>query len=133
VRIVVIGGGVAGLAGAMRLREVSGDAEIIVLESSTRLGGKLRTVPFAGHPLETGAETILTTEEGHESAAVALARRVGLGDELVHPAGAPALYVDGRLRPMPPRLCSIPADPSTLDGFDIDAVDGDQGRPLLGR
>jgi oxygen-dependent protoporphyrinogen oxidase len=135
VRFVVVGGGIAGLAAALRLRERAGvGAEILLIDRADRLGGKLRTVPFAGQPVETGAETFLVTEQGRESAALALARRVGLGEDIVHPArlGA-AIALDGRLHPIPPgTLLGVPADPSTLNGLATTTdADHDLGRPLL--
>lgn len=133
-RIAVVGGGVAGLAAAAALRKLAGpDLELVVLERAARLGGKLRTGQLAGAPVETGAETFLTTESGAESAALRLAREVGLGDELIHPAPVPAAIVDGgALRPLPAgTLLGIPADPSTLDGYRIEDRDHDRGHPVL--
>src|SRR5919202_5928820 len=99
-RVAVVGGGIAGLAAAVRLRDrAPADAEIILYEQSPVLGGKLRTGRLAGVVVERGAESFLTgAPDGGESAAVLFARRVGLGDELVHPAAVPAaLAVGGRL------------------------------------
>lgn len=136
-RIAVIGGGIAGLAAAVRLRDVTpSDTEIIVYEQSGALGGKLRTGELAGVRVERGAESFLTgAPDGGESAAVAFARRVGLGDALVHPAQQPAaLAIDGRLARIPAgTLVGVPGDLSTLDGVALpDAEsDADDGSPLL--
>jgi oxygen-dependent protoporphyrinogen oxidase len=135
VRIVVVGGGITGLAAALRLRERAGDAaDIILVERSDRLGGKIRTGEFAGRPVETGAESFLMRESGAESAVLQVARQVGLGDELVHPAqvGA-AIAVGGALHPIPGgTLLGIPTSSSTLDGLaTIQGGDVDAGRPLL--
>ncbi len=135
-RVVIVGGGIAGLAAAQRLRELGGpDAELTVLERSDRLGGRIHTEPFAGQPVETGAETFLMLDQGRDSAALTLARRVGLGDDLVHPAGVPAaLALDGALRPIPAgTVMGVPADPAAVR--DVAAVrddDRDDGGPLLG-
>ena len=133
-RIVVVGGGITGLAAAQRLRERAGDAaEIVLVERSDRLGGKLRTVTFAGQPMETGAETFLMQEQG-PSAVAGLARRVGLGDDLIHPAPvAAAIAVAGGLRPIPGgTLMGIPTTSSSLDGLAaLAGEDVDEGRPLL--
>ncbi len=135
VRIVVVGGGVAGLAAAFRLREHAGDAvTIMVVERSDRLGGKLRTSEFAGARVEAGAEMFLIREGGSDSAAVALARRLDLDEDLVHPATVPAaIAVGGALRPIPAAtLLGVPSDLSTLDGLVQTADrDEDSGRPLL--
>jgi oxygen-dependent protoporphyrinogen oxidase len=128
-RLVVVGGGIAGLAAACRLRERAGDAaEITVVEGSPGLGGKLRTGDLA----ETGAEMFLVRERGVESEAWRLAVRLGL--DLVHPAPVPAaLALGGALRPMPGgTLLGVPADPSTVESIArVDDRDDDRGRPLL--
>lgn len=137
-RVAVIGGGIAGLAAAVRLRDrAPADTEIIVYEQSGALGGKLRTGVLGGVTVERGAESFLVgAPDGGESAAVAFARRLGLGDALVHPAPVPAaLAVGGRLLPMPGgTLLGVPGDLSALgDVAEADAeADHDEGRPLLG-
>jgi oxygen-dependent protoporphyrinogen oxidase len=137
-RIAVVGGGITGLAAALRLRErAPAGTHITVYEQSAALGGKLRTGELAGSVLERGAESFLARDPaGGESAAVALARRVGLGGDLVHPTtGQAAIAVGGRLLPVPRgTLVGVPGD---LD--EVAAVarpdaerDRDGGRPLLG-
>ena len=134
-RIVVVGGGITGLAAALRLRERVGDAaDIVLIERSDRVGGKLRTAPFAGQPVETGAETFLMREHGADSAVLDLVRRVGLGDDVINPAPAgAAIAVGGELRPIPAgTLLGIPTTSSNLDGLaTIADSDIDEGRPLL--
>ncbi|BBH64173.1 protoporphyrinogen oxidase [Actinoplanes sp. OR16] len=136
-RIAVIGGGIAGLAAAVRLRDrLPQGADITVYEQGGALGGKLRTGELGGLPVERGAESFLTSgADGGESAAVALARRLGLGDALVHPARQPAaLSIGGRLTPIPAgTLVGVPADLSTLDGVALPDADSDAdgGKPLL--
>ncbi|MFC7545561.1 protoporphyrinogen oxidase [Plantactinospora sp. GCM10030261] len=137
-RIAVVGGGIAGLAAAVRLRDrTPAGTEITVYEQSGVLGGKLRTGALAGSPVELGAEAFLVRDPaGGDSAAVSLARRVGLGDALAHPATArAALAVDGDLRPLPSgTLIGVPGDlaaVATIARPPADA-DPDEGRPLLG-
>jgi oxygen-dependent protoporphyrinogen oxidase len=137
VRVAVVGGGVAGLSAALRLRDRLGDAaQIVVLEQAERAGGKLRTGELAGHPMEAGAETFLMqAPDGTPSAAACLVERVGLAGDLVHPAAVPAaIAVGGALRPMPPgTLMGIPATPGPV-GDIAQAVDhdADAGHALLG-
>ncbi|HEY0637539.1 MAG TPA: FAD-dependent oxidoreductase [Pseudonocardiaceae bacterium] len=97
--VVVVGGGVSGLAAAHRLRRLLGPAaRITVVEGSSRLGGKLRTVPLAGEPFDVGAETFLV----RRPEALALVRELGLESLLVHPTGVPArLHAGGRSAPLP--------------------------------
>ncbi|HEX7745553.1 MAG TPA: FAD-dependent oxidoreductase, partial [Micromonosporaceae bacterium] len=137
-RIAVVGGGVAGLAAALRLRDrAPAGADVTVYEQSPVMGGKLRTSTLAGSPVELGAEAFLTADPaGGESAAVALARRVGLADALVHPRKAPAaLAVDGGLVPVPAgTLVGVPGDLDRVAPVARVAADRDRdgGRPLLG-
>ena len=137
VEIVVVGGGIAGLAAALRLRDRLGDAaDITVVEQSDRLGGKLHSTPFAGGVLESGAETFLMRDpDGAPSPAARLVERVGLTGALRHPATTrAALAVAGRLHPIPAgTLMGVPADPSTVDGLAAVPAgrDADTGRPLL--
>ncbi|MFS8498729.1 MAG: protoporphyrinogen oxidase [Micromonosporaceae bacterium] len=136
VRVAVVGGGVTGLAAALRLRDRLGPAaHITVWEKDRAPGGKLRTGTVAGRRCELGAEAFLVRDPGGrgESAAFALARRLGL--DLVHPAPVPpGLYVDGALHPLPGgTLMGVPADPATVAAVapvDV-ARDRDTGRPVL--
>lgn len=136
-RIAVVGGGITGLAAALRLRErTPADTRILLFEQSGEFGGKLRTGSIAGATVEFGAEAFLSSDPaGGESAAVRLARQVGLGDDLVHPSvSRAALAIDGQLRPIPKgTLVGIPGDLTQLAGVAHPAPerDHDDGRPLL--
>jgi protoporphyrinogen/coproporphyrinogen III oxidase len=136
-RVAVVGGGIAGLAAAVRLRDrAPSDTEIIVYEQSGALGGKLRTGELGGVAVERGAESFLVgAPDGGESAAVLFARRLGLGDALVHPDPVPAaLAIGGRMEPVPAgTLLGVPADVAHLGGVAEPAADADrdEGRPLL--
>jgi oxygen-dependent protoporphyrinogen oxidase len=142
VKIAVVGGGVAGLAAAVRLRDRAPAAEIVVIERSDQPGGKLRTGRLTGVdgsavPVELGAENFLVRDPatGHENAAMRLARRLGFGGDLVHPASSnAALAVDGRLRPLPGgTLMGVPGDLDLLGDVAKPAADRDrdEGHPLL--
>ena len=135
--IAVVGGGIAGLAAALRLRERLPDARVTVFEQGDRLGGKLWTGSLAGAAVEFGAESFLVQDPGGagESAAVTLARRVGLGADLVHPEPVPpGLVLDGQLLPLPPgTLLGVPGDLDRVAAVATPAAgrDRDDGRPLL--
>ncbi|MCW2568815.1 MAG: protoporphyrinogen oxidase [Mycobacterium sp.] len=110
--VVVVGGGMSGLAAALAVRAAAPvGTRITVVEQSGRLGGKLRTGEIAGLPTELGAETFLvrTPEVVH------LARSVGL--DLQNPVAASAsLLVDGVLRPLPGgTLLGVPTDPDAVE------------------
>lgn len=66
-RVVVVGGGLTGLAAARRLAR--GGARVTLVEASTRLGGQVRTLdlPGAGTPIDVGAEAMHTGAPETES------------------------------------------------------------------
>ncbi|MFG2498121.1 protoporphyrinogen oxidase [Streptomyces sp. NPDC048441] len=110
--VVVIGGGIAGLAAAHRL--LGTGARVTVLEASDRLGGKLLPGEIEGVRVDLGAESMLA----RRPEAVALAREVGLADRLQPPATATAaIWTRGALRPMPKgHVMGVPGDASALSG-----------------
>jgi oxygen-dependent protoporphyrinogen oxidase len=129
-RVLIVGGGITGLAAAHRLRERLGpDAEVIVAEQSMRLGGKIHTVDFAGRPVETGAESLLAARPE----AIELARAVGLGDALVYPSALkPALSLGGELVDFPAgHMMGIPGDPADVAAIANAKERPDNGLPIL--
>ncbi len=118
-RVLVAGGGIAGLAATLRL--VEGGADVTLVEPSDRLGGMIRTSPFAGRPVDEGADAFLI----RTPAALDLARRVGLGDDLVHPARRQALVWHGDdLHPLPPQVLGVPIDLHALAESELLTDDG---------
>jgi oxygen-dependent protoporphyrinogen oxidase len=81
-RIVVVGGGIAGLAAAHRLvelsREVARPLELTLVEAAGRLGGSIRTERAQGFLLEAGPDSFISEKPW----ALALAERIGLGPRL---------------------------------------------------
>ncbi|MDI6910086.1 protoporphyrinogen oxidase [Nocardioides sp.] len=107
-RVVVIGAGVAGLTAARDLTEAG--HEVVVLESSPRVGGKLRREQVAGVTVDVGAEAMLDRRPEGTS----LAARLGLPIE--HPTvAASRIWTRGRLRPLPRSLMGIPLDLPQLE------------------
>ena len=99
-RVVVVGGGVSGLATAYFLERVCGpDLDVILVELGGRLGGKVLTQRVAGHPVDAGPDALLVRVPAMRS----LLEELGLADAMVAP-GARGAYVwsRGRLRPLPP-------------------------------
>ena len=110
-RVVIVGGGIAGLAAGLFLRE--GGAEVTVLESSPRIGGKLAVSEVAGIGVDSGAEALLARRpEG-----IDLIRSLGLADQLVYPGTTSArIWTRGQFRSLPRRqFMGVPADYSELD------------------
>jgi oxygen-dependent protoporphyrinogen oxidase len=123
--VVVVGGGIAGLAAAARLSGADGSprsARVTLLEAGDRLGGKLRTGELAGIQVDLGAESMLA----RRPEAVALARAVGLGDALQPPATAKAaIWTRGALRPMPTgHVMGVPGDLDALAASGVVSPEG---------
>jgi protoporphyrinogen/coproporphyrinogen III oxidase len=100
-RVVVVGGGVSGLAAAYRVRKRMPNAELELFEASERVGGNIRTERHEGFLLDAGPDSFLSTKPH----AAALARELGLEQELIRPLSR-RVYVAhaGRLEPMPAGL-----------------------------
>jgi protoporphyrinogen/coproporphyrinogen III oxidase len=111
VKVVVVGGGIAGLAAAHEL-VATGGVDVTVLEASDRLGGKVRTEPFAGVPLDAAPDAFLA----RRPEAMQLCEELGLTDRLVPPATGEAwVWTRGRLRRLPTGLVlGLPTDPVAL-------------------
>lgn len=112
--VLVAGGGISGLAATLHL--TTAGADVTLVEPSNRLGGMIRTSPFAGRPVDEGADAFLVRTRP----ALDLARRVGLGPDLVHPAQRRALiWHDGALHPLPPQVMGVPIDVEALAGSEL--------------
>lgn len=94
--VVVVGGGIAGLAAADRLAHAG--VEVTLLEAAQRLGGNMYTAPFSGRWLDLGAEAIVT----RDPVAIDLCRELSLDAQLVTPASSRSFVWTGPgLRPLP--------------------------------
>lgn len=103
-RIVVVGGGIAGLATAYELREraarVPGGLDVRLVESAPRLGGNLRTERDGDYRVEWGPNGFLD----NVPETLELVRRLGLAGELCPSDAAAArrfLFRNGRLHLLP--------------------------------
>ena len=103
--IIVIGGGITGLAAAHRLTELgragSPELQITLLEASDRLGGVIATEHTEDLLLELGPDSYITDK----LAALHLCERLGLADRLIAPQQAAGLKLytvhRGALEPLP--------------------------------
>jgi oxygen-dependent protoporphyrinogen oxidase len=103
--VVVVGGGISGLAAAWELTggtEPRPDApRVTVLEASDRLGGSLRSDDVGGRPVDMGPDGFL----GRRPEGTELCRELGLADALVPIAARGAsVWARGRLRALPDKL-----------------------------
>ena len=114
-RLLVIGGGVTGLAAARA--GLDAGLSVTLLEASPGYGGKLALGHVAGSTVDLGAESILARRpEG-----VAMAKAVGLADDVVHPATTAAgVWSRGELHPLPSgQLMGVPGDLRALSASGV--------------
>lgn len=102
--VVIVGGGIAGLAAAHRLvewrRETGRGLRVTLLEASGRLGGAIETEQRDGFLIERGPDSFISEKPW----ALALCRRLGLESELIgtNPENRTTFVVrKGRLAPLP--------------------------------
>lgn len=94
--VAVVGGGIAGLTAAFRLRRQG--VRVTLVEAAAELGGKLRAGEVGGVALDVGADVFLA----RVPEALALVAELGLTNVLVTPATTQAyVWARGGLRPLP--------------------------------
>ena len=107
--VVVVGGGIGGLTAAWLLG-ADPTLDVLLLEATPAVGGKVRRAEVAGVQVDVGAEAMLNRRpEG-----VQLARELGL--PVVHPTSATSrVWTRGALRPLPRTLLGVPLDLDELE------------------
>ncbi|WP_416828677.1 protoporphyrinogen oxidase [Ectobacillus polymachus] len=101
-QIVIIGGGIAGLTAAYYLQKEIHSLQlplrVLLIESTAKLGGKIKTVHKDGFVIERGPDSFLE----RKTSASRLAKEVGLEGELVNNAtGKSYVLVNGKLHSIP--------------------------------
>jgi oxygen-dependent protoporphyrinogen oxidase len=105
-KVVIIGGGVAGLATAyfLQVRQVGNlsysQVDCTLIESAPAFGGKIVSARENGFVIEGGPDSFIT----QKTAALELSRALGLGDQLIGTNDAARkvfVWSRGKLRPMP--------------------------------
>lgn len=96
-RVLIVGGGIAGLAAAWEASRRG--AEVTLVEASPRFGGKLHTEHTDGFTVEHGPDSFVS----YRPAALALAEELGMADEVITTAGIRSVHMRsrGRLQPLP--------------------------------
>jgi oxygen-dependent protoporphyrinogen oxidase len=106
-KVVIVGGGISGLALAYRLEQRAPDVEVTVLEQQTRVGGKIGTETHDGFRVEIGPNGFLDNKE----TTLQLCGELGLGERLVAASEAARrnrfLLLGGKLRALPNSLLSF--------------------------
>ncbi len=82
--VVIIGGGIAGLAAMEQLSAEAPALRVTLLEARQRVGGHIRTDREAGFIMEAGPDVFLAAKP----AAVALCRKLGIADQIVGTSAA---------------------------------------------
>ena len=98
-KVVVVGGGMSGLATAHFIHRHLGEGvQITLVEAEPQLGGKVATQEFGGHLVDTGPDALLM----RVPAMATLLKDLGFNDQLVAPASLGAhVWSRGRLRRLP--------------------------------
>ena len=115
-KVAIVGAGIAGLASAYYFQKNSPETQLLIFESKSRIGGKLVTSPFAGIPIDEGADSFLTRVPW----ALELCHDLGLEAELVNPSARIAsLWIDNKLQQIPsPNVLGVPLDTKSIaDGL----------------
>jgi protoporphyrinogen/coproporphyrinogen III oxidase len=106
-RVVIIGGGLSGLAVAFRLRQRYPSWAIQVLEADSRLGGKIGTEQHNGFVVERGPNGIFDAKPH----LLQLCRDVGLGGELIAASEGSRknrfVYLNDKLQQLPGSISSL--------------------------
>src|SRR3712207_4277388 len=76
--IIIIGGGITGLAAAYRLEQVADDVTITLIEREPRLGGKILTERVGGFVIEGAPDSFLS----RKPRGIGLAEELGLAAQL---------------------------------------------------
>ncbi|MCA9586598.1 MAG: protoporphyrinogen oxidase [Myxococcales bacterium] len=122
-RVVIVGGGITGLAVAHALEKSAEACRVHLFEATPRLGGNIRTVWHSGFTIDGGPDSWVATKPH----ATRLARAVGLGDELIgtRPESRKVhILWQRRLHPMPEGLVlGIPTEVGPLAKSDLLPLD----------
>lgn len=131
-KVVVIGGGISGLAAAFRLQELKNtgkfNGEFVLLEAGNRFGGSIKTVERTGFLLEGGADSFLS----EKPEVLNLAKRLGIENQLIPTNDENRrsfLVRENKLRAVPPGFHLIA--PSDVAAFFKSDILSDVGKARL--
>lgn len=100
--VLVIGGGITGLTAMYYLQKYKNeqklDLQLILVEQSKQLGGKIRSVHHDEFIMETGADSIVVRNEG----VMPLIKELQMEEEIVYnETGISYIYTKNELKPIP--------------------------------
>jgi oxygen-dependent protoporphyrinogen oxidase len=107
-RVVIVGGGITGLAAAHALEKAAERCEVRLLEGAPHLGGNLQTIRHNGFIIDAGPDAWLAARPH----ATRLVKDIGLGDEIIESRpDARRVYVvwQRKLHPLPEALTAFAA------------------------
>lgn len=120
-RIVILGGGIAGLAAAWFIRQKMGsDADLLVLEKSPRAGGWIQTQFHHGYLFEQGPRSFRV--KSTEAPVWQMIEQLGLQSQLIPShadASARYVYYKKQLEQVPRHLWNMPFSPLTPKCFQV--------------
>lgn len=125
-KVVIVGGGITGLSAAFYMQKAAKEQnlpiEVMLIEASNRLGGKIQTVRREGFVIERGPDSFLIRKKSMEE----FAKDLGIEGELVRNAtGQAHILVNGRLQPIPPgSVMGIPTKMSPFLGSGLFSLTG---------
>lgn len=105
-RVVIVGGGIAGLTAAYRLQQAAAGLSITLIEAEPRLGGKIQTERPDGFVIEAGPDSFLAAKP----AAANLCQELGIDDQIIGTTpdgGGTYILRDGRLEPLPEGITGL--------------------------
>ncbi len=102
--IVVVGGGISGLAAAERIVRATPRATVTVVEATARLGGLIHTERSDAYTYEVGADSVIAAKPATRE----LCARLGIADRLYGSSARGAyVYRAGHLRRLPAGLSGL--------------------------
>ena len=130
--VIIVGGGISGLASAFRLTRQAPHLKIALLEASGRLGGKIKTERVGDFVLEAGADSFLS----RKPRGVQLCSEMGVDGELIgrlplpHPNSNRAwVKRHGELHPLPEGLTGL--IPTNLDALQTTTLLSAEGKARI--
>lgn len=127
-KIAVIGGGITGLSAMHYLEKLSKEhglgLELVLVERSKELGGKIKTVKDGEFIMETGADSIVA----RHASVMPLIEELELQERVVYNGtGISYLYADDKLHAIPANtVFGIPMDKEALFSTTLVSEDGKQ-------